>query len=97
MSEINHRDFEVAYWYGYPHAKRPSTRGFPKTETGVKDKSMGAAGALRVVNSGWASKIVCTHRPSGKVLWTALREKVPGLHIYQARLVKGEYDFNVKG
>lgn len=96
MNKPDPREFETAYWYGYPQAAKPSSRGFPKTECGAKGKSMGAAGALRMINSGWVSKIQCIHRPSGRVVWTALRRRVPGLNVYEAHLIKGDYSFKVR-
>lgn len=87
------REFEVAYWFSYPQAKKPSSRGYPKTEIGVKGKAMGAAGALRVINSGWATKIQLKHRPSGRIVWTAMRVKVKGIaHVYEAKLIPGDYE-----
>lgn len=85
------REFEIGFWYGYPQAKRPSTKGFPKTEKGELGKSYGAAGALRLVSSGWCSKVQLKHRPTGRIVWTAVPEKVPGLNVRMARLIKGDY------
>lgn len=91
------RDLEVAYWFSYPHMKRPSSKGFPKSEAGEKGKSGGAAGALRAINSGWATKVQLTNRKTGRVVWTAVRQKVPGIsNVYMAVLVPGDNEFAVK-
>jgi hypothetical protein len=91
------RDLEVGYWFSYPQKAKPDRRGFPKTETGVRGKSMGAAGALRAINAGFCSKVQLKHRPSGTIVWTAVREKVPGVaNIFQAKLMPGNYRFKVK-
>lgn len=91
-TQATKREFEVRYWYGYPQSKKPSTKGFPKTELGKQGGSLGAAGAVRAITSGYAAKVQCIHRESEKVLWTAMRVKVPGCKVYGVRLIKGEDD-----
>lgn len=85
------RELEVAYWFSYPNMKRPSSKGFPKSLTGERGKSSGAAGAMRMINSGFASRIQVTNRVTGEVLFNAVRVKVPGLSgVYEAKIMKGE-------
>lgn len=86
------REFEVRYWLDSRKSK-PITRGFPKTELGAYGKSNGAAGAIRAINQGFASKVQCVHRPTERVLWTAkAAPAIPGVHVRSAIVMKGDPD-----
>lgn len=84
-----HRDYEIRYWVDSRKSK-PISRGFPKTEMGQYGKSNGAAGAVRAITQGFASKVQCVHRPTDAILWTATGEGVPGTHMRSVRVVRGE-------
>jgi hypothetical protein len=79
------REFVTEYWYGYPHEKKPTTRGYPKAEEGSIE------GAAKAVAKGWVAKVRRVHRDTGRVEWTVTRgEKVRGVNIWPIDVVKGD-------
>jgi len=80
------RPFETRYWVDARLA-RPITSGFPKAEEGS------IRGASRVVALGYANKVQCIDRATGKVLWTVKRgPRVPGVHIRPVLVFRGDPD-----
>lgn len=80
------RPYETRYWIDARKTK-PVTKGFPKHEDGSIE------GAGRAVARGFASKVQCIERETGRVLWTVKRApRVPGVHIRGLEVHRGDPD-----
>lgn len=78
------RDLVTMYWLDRRH-KLPMTRGYPKGQEGS------AKGAGKVIMAGFANKVQCINRHTGRVYWTAEKVKVPGLaSVYAVRVTVGD-------
>ena len=78
------RPYETRYWIDSRIGK-PITRGFPKAEAGSIE------GAMRMIARGFASKVQCINRVTGRVLWTVKRgPKVPGVSIRPVLVERGD-------
>lgn len=82
------RRFKTEYWFD-GRLSEPSrwTRGFPQAEDGSIE------GAGRVVLKGFAVKVKCFDRVTGKYIWTIVRGgRVPGTHVYTPVITPGDAD-----